>query len=187
MCREKGARTVWRGKEYSRMNIGALFNATKNLSDSTRMQYVDINMWLSGDILAKADKMTMAYSLELRVPFLDIKVADFARTIPDRLKFMSGTTMKYLLRKAGEGLVPKTTQKRKKLGFPVPLAQWLRSRTDWQEKLLKHSFVISRFNIEIIKKLIDDHVSGRANNARKLFIFIMLSAWYDAYYGEKGF
>jgi len=126
----------------------------------------------------------MAHSLELRVPFLDIKVANFARTIPDRLKFMGGTTMKYLLRRAGEGLVPKTTQKRKKLGFPVPLSQWLKERRDWQEKLLKHPFIISHFNIEIIKKLIENHVSGRANNARKLFIFIILSAWYDAFFGN---
>ena len=148
------------------------------------MQYIDINTWLPGDILAKADKMTMAHSLELRVPFLDKEVAKFAVTIPDKLKYFRDTT-KYLLRKAGEGLVPKTTQKRKKLGFPVPLAEWLRERTDWQGKLLANSFISSRFNMEIIKKLIDDHVSGRANNARKLFIFIMLCAWYDAYYGGE--
>ena len=177
-------REIWKGKPYARMNLDPLYNQAKNYSDSEKMQYIDINTWLPGDILAKADKMTMAHSLELRVPFLDIRVADFARTIPDRLKYVGGTT-KYLLRRAAEGLVPRTTQKRKKLGFPVPLSQWLRSRTDWQEKLLTSSFISSRFNIEIIKKLITDHVSGRTDNARKLFIFIMLSAWYDAYYGGE--
>lgn len=181
---EEEARNIWRGKQYARMNLSEIYKKVKDKQDSTKMQYADINTWLPGDILAKADKMTMAHSLELRVPFLDIRVADFARTIPDKLKYV-GKTTKYLLRKSAEGLVPKTTQKRKKLGFPVPLAQWLRERTDWQEKLLKHQFIVSRFDIKIIKKLIENHVSGRANNARKLFIFIMLSAWYDAYYGNK--
>jgi asparagine synthase (glutamine-hydrolysing) len=180
---EVEARNIWRGKQYERMSLSEIYKRVSDKADSTKMQYIDINTWLPGDILAKADKMTMAHSLELRVPFLDIKIAEFAQTIPDRLKFVNGK-MKYLLRKASEGLVPPTTQKRKKLGFPVPLAQWLRSRTDWQKKLLAHPFMISRFDTIIIKKLIDDHVSGRENNARKLFIFIMLVAWYDAYFGN---
>ena len=179
----KEAEEIWRGKLYARMNLDTFYHQAKNCSDSEKMQFIDINTWLPGDILAKADKMTMAHSLELRVPFLDKEVANFASTIPDGLKYKNGTT-KYLLRKASEGLVPKTTQKRKKLGFPVPLAQWLRERADWQEKLLKHSFIASRFDMKIIKKLIDGHVSGRANNARKLFIFIMLASWYDAFYGS---
>ncbi|MDP2655161.1 MAG: asparagine synthase (glutamine-hydrolyzing) [bacterium] len=178
------ARSVWRGKPYKKMDISSLYRNAGNWSDSTKMQYIDVNTWLPGDILAKADKMTMAHSLELRVPFLDMKVAAFAEKVPDRLKYMDGTVQnaKYLLRKAAREFVPPTTQKRKKLGFPVPLPEWLRDRTDWREKLLRHPFITSRFNMEIIKKLIDDHVAGRANNARKLFIFIMLSAWHDAYF-----
>ena len=183
------ARNIWRGASYTRMNLSPLFRETHTWSDPTTMQYIDIHTWLPGDILAKADKMTMAHSLELRVPFLDREIATFAGTIPDRLKYVDGTVQqaKYLLRKAAQGFVPPTTQKRKKLGFPVPLSQWLKERTDWQEKLLTHSFIISRFNMEIIRKLIDDHVSGRMNNARKLFIFIMLAAWYDAYFTDMHF
>lgn len=181
---ERETREIWLGEQFKKNDLGEIYQRTTSLSDSEKMQMVDINTWLPGDILAKADKMTMAHSLELRVPFLDKEVYNFARTIPDRLKYLQGTT-KYLLRKAAEGLVPRTTQKRKKLGFPVPLAEWLRSRTDWQKKLLTNSFISSRFNMEIIKKLIDDHMSGQTNNARKLFIFIMLSAWYDAYYGSE--
>ena len=145
------------------------------------MQYIDIHTWLTGDILAKADKMTMAHSLELRVPFLDKEVAAFARTIPDRLKFMNGAT-KYLLRKASKAFVPPRTQVRRKLGFPVPLSGWLRERMDWREKLLAHSFIASRFDIEFIKRLIDDHVSGRKDNTRKIFAFLMLAAWHDVYF-----
>ena len=168
------------------MNLGAHYDKARDWSDSTRMQYVDIHNWLPGDILAKADKMTMAHSLELRVPFLDREVAAFAGTIPDALKYNDGTSQnaKYLLRKAAKGFVPPTTQMRKKLGFPIPLAEWLHARTDWQEKLIKHPFIAERFNTEAIKKLIAEHSSGKKNNARKLFIFMMLAAWYDAFFTD---
>ncbi|MDO8604843.1 MAG: asparagine synthase (glutamine-hydrolyzing) [bacterium] len=175
------AEVIWKGKKYDRMDLSPLYKETEKYSDSTKMQYIDINTWLVGDILAKADKMSMAHSLEVRVPYLDKEVASFARTIPDRLKFMNGTT-KYLLRKASKAFVPPRTQMRKKLGFPVPLAVWLRERIDWREKLLSHPFIISRFNIEIIKKLIDEHVEGSKDNSRKLFIFLMLMAWHDAFF-----
>ncbi|MDO8566788.1 MAG: asparagine synthase C-terminal domain-containing protein, partial [bacterium] len=183
---EQESRDIWRGEPYKKMNLGALYREAQGLSDSTKMQYIDIHTWLPGDILAKADKMTMAHSLELRVPFLDRDVATFAGTIPDHLKYKDGTVgnAKYLLRKAAKGFVPPTTQKRKKLGFPVPLAEWLCARTDWQDTLIQHPFITSHFKTELIKRLIDDHVSSQANNARKLFIFLMLVAWYDAYFGD---
>jgi len=178
------AGAVWKGKPYERMNLAPLYKEAEGWSDSTKMQYVDIHTWLPGDILAKADKMTMAHSLELRVPFLDKEVAAFARTIPDRLKFMNGAT-KHLLRVASKTFVPPRTQGRRKLGFPVPLAGWLRERNDWQENLLTHPFITSRFNIEIIGKLIDEHMAGHKDNARKIFVFLMLAAWHDAFFGKK--
>ncbi|MDB5244739.1 MAG: asnB 1 [Parcubacteria group bacterium] len=180
------AAKIWKGQSYSRMSLKPVYEKAKDWSESTQMQYTDVHTWLWGDILAKADKMTMANSLELRVPFLDMKVANFARTIPDRLKYMDGTVQnaKYLLRKAAKAFVPPTTQKRKKLGFPIPLAEWLRARSDWQAKLTNDSFLAERFDMEQIQKLIDDHQSGKQNNARKLFIFIMLAAWHDAYFTD---
>lgn len=180
------ARSIWRGKSYTRFSLKPLYQRVQTLSQSTQMQYVDIHAWLPGDILAKADKMTMAHSLELRVPFLDKNVADFARTIPDRLKFMDGSKVgaKHLLRKAAHTFVPPTTQQRTKLGFPIPLAAWLRARTDWQEKLIMHPFITSRFAREAIEELIREHMSHKRNNARKLFIFIMLAAWYDAFFTD---
>ena len=180
------AKTIWRGTPYKRMSLTSLYKESSAWSDPTKMQYIDVHTWLPGDILAKADKMTMAHSLELRVPFLDKKVATFAQTIPDRLKFKNKTT-KYLLRRAASAFVPPSTQKRKKLGFPVPLASWLKERTDWQEKLFEHPFIASRFNKEAIQKLANDHVSGRKDNTRKLFVFIMLVAWHDAYFGNPPF
>lgn len=179
----RDAEAVWRGEMYERMNLSKLYKEAQDCSDSTQMQYIDIHTWLPGDILAKADKMTMAHSLELRVPFLDKEVAAFARTIPDRLKFMNGAT-KYLLRQAAKAFVPPRTQVRRKLGFPVPLAGWLRTRTDWQDKLLAHPFITSRFEMSIVKNLIDEHVAGTKDNARKIFVFLMLASWYDAYFGK---
>lgn len=178
------AQRIWRGAPYTRMTLDPVFANARAWSEPTQMQYVDMHTWLPGDILAKADKMSMAHSLEVRVPFLDKKVGAFAARIPDRLKYQDGTVenAKYLLRKASKAFVPPSTQKRKKLGFPIPLAEWLRARTDWQEKLANHPFLMPRFDMNGIKKLIADHESGRANNARKLFIFIMLAAWYDAYF-----
>lgn len=176
--------TLWKGNKYEGADISELYKKAEGWSDSTKMQYVDIHTWLPGDILAKADKMTMAHSLEVRVPFLDMKVAEFARTIPDSLKFKNGTT-KYLLRKASQAFVPPRTQVRKKLGFPVPLEGWLRERTDWSEKLFEHPFIVQRFDVGMIKKLIDDHISGRKNNTRKIFVFMMLASWHDAFFGEE--
>src|SRR5690606_304012 len=90
-----------------------------------RMQYIDIHTWMRGDILLKADKMTMAHSLELRVPFLDKEVFKVASRIPTSLKTAEGTT-KYVLRKAAEGIIPEHVLNRKKLGFPVPIRHWLK-------------------------------------------------------------
>ncbi|MEK7147708.1 MAG: asparagine synthase (glutamine-hydrolyzing), partial [Patescibacteria group bacterium] len=100
-------------------DIKSLYEKAEGLSDSVKMQYVDINTWLVGDILAKADKMTMAHSLELRVPFLDIEVAKLAQTLPDKFKWR-GRVTKYLLREAFKSILPESTRKRKKLGFPTP-------------------------------------------------------------------
>lgn len=182
------AKNMWRGASYAPVSLASVYDKAKEQmwSDPTTMQYVDIHNWLVGDILAKADKMTMAHSLELRVPFLDREVAAFAGTIPDRLKYQDGSvrSAKYLLRKASKEFVPPTTQRRRKLGFPIPLAEWLRERTDWQAPLLTHPCITTRFDMSVVKSLVDNHVAGRANNARKLFIFITLAAWHDAFFGD---
>jgi asparagine synthase (glutamine-hydrolysing) len=180
---ETEARAIWRGKPFRRIGLERIYGDVIGRSDSEKMQYVDMHTWLPGDILAKADKMTMAHSLELRVPYLDKEVSRFAQTIPDKLKYFGGNS-KYLLRKAAEGLVPITTQGRKKLGFPVPLAAWLRSRVNWHDELISNKFLAAKFDMSAIRILIDEHVKERKDNARKIFVFMMLAAWYDAYYGE---
>ena len=96
-----------------------------------KMQSVDLNYWLPGDILQKADKMSMAHSLEVRVPFLDKEVFDFAAKLPKEAKIAVGTT-KYIFRKAVSGFLPQETDERKKLGFPIPIRVWLR-QNDWYQ------------------------------------------------------
>ncbi|MDO8565312.1 MAG: asparagine synthase (glutamine-hydrolyzing) [bacterium] len=165
---------LWRGESMSRLNLDSIYEEVKGFSDSTKMQYIDINTWLVGDILAKADKMTMAHSLELRVPFLDTKVADLAATLPDRFKWRSGVT-KYLLREAFKSILPESTRMRKKLGFPVPISSWLNEKHF--EKILSNSYIQTHFNLEQIKKLFQN----REINARKIYLLLALSIWYNTF------
>ncbi len=172
---------LWKGEKNKPKSLGQLYKQVSNLSDSTKMQYIDINTWLVGDILAKADKMTMANSLELRVPFLDLEVANLARTLPDSFKWHGGIT-KYLLREAFQKIVPETTRNRKKLGFPIPIKSWFNeSRTDVYETILNNDYIKNHMNVEFIKKLIDDHLVKSADNSRKIYLLLMLSLWYNVF------
>ncbi|MFZ2523264.1 MAG: asparagine synthase (glutamine-hydrolyzing), partial [Minisyncoccia bacterium] len=98
-------KSLWKSRGEKTISLNPLYKNAKGLSESTQMQYIDINTWLVGDILAKADKMTMANSLELRVPFLDVDVANLATKLPDTFKWRRGVT-KYLLREAFKDVIP---------------------------------------------------------------------------------
>lgn len=152
-----------------------------NQSESRRMQLVDINYWMPGDILAKADKMTMAHSLELRVPYLDMEVAKISRTIGDELKYKEGKT-KYILRKAFEPILPKTTADRKKLGFPTPIKHWLIKNPNEIMRLINNNpYIVQYFDQKYINELLENHVKGRADNARKIYTLLMLALWYNQF------
>jgi len=149
------------------------------------MQFIDINTWLVGDILAKADKMTMANSLELRVPFLDIEVSKLAETLPDSFKWRGGVT-KYLLREAFSSIIPETTRNRKKLGFPTPIRNWLRNPEHAVYKtVLENPYINQRFNIEYVKYLIAEHSQNKADNSRKIYLILMLALWYNTFIVEN--
>lgn len=172
---------IWKGEKEDFQSMSPLYKKISKLSDSTKMQYVDINTWLVGDILAKADKMTMAHSLELRVPFLDIEVAELARILPDRFKWNNGVT-KYLLREAFSRVVPESTRNRRKLGFPTPIRDWMtKESVGIYDSILKNKYINEKLDIEYIKKLISDHVEGKKDNSRKIYTLLMLALWYDTF------
>lgn len=171
-------------KEFSvnsSIDMYPYFDVVKDQSDSRKMQYIDLNFWLPGDILAKADKMTMAHSLELRVPFLDIEVAKLSARIPEIFKYKNGTT-KYILRKAFESILPKTTANRKKLGFPTPIKQWLKKQPEKVMTLIKENpYIQEKFDLSYIEQLENEHISGKKDNARKIYVLLMFALWYNTF------
>ena len=161
------------------------YDEVKDKDDITKMQYLDINMWLMGDILLKADKTSMANSLELRVPFLDKKVMELAETIPLNCRVSTKTT-KLALRKAAEKTLPKLTAEKDKLGFPVPIRVWLKE--DKYYNTVKEEFTgeiaDKFFNTEKLVALLDSHRAGKADNSRKIWTVYTFIIWYKQYFTE---
>ena len=162
-----------------------LYAETRGYDPVDRMQYVDIHTWMRGDILLKADRVTMAHSLELRVPFLDKEVFEIASKIPTSLKTANGTT-KYILRKAAEGIVPDHVLTRKKLGFPVPIRHWLKNEmNDWAKKIIRESCTDHLINKAYVLNLLEDHCQGKADNSRKIWTVLIFMIWHQVYVEGK--
>jgi asparagine synthase (glutamine-hydrolysing) len=158
-----------------------LYAESRGYDPVDRMQYIDIHTWMRGDILLKADKMTMAHSLELRVPFLDKAVFEVASKIPTSLKTVHGTT-KYILRKAAEGVVPAHVLDRKKLGFPVPIRHWLKDEmNEWAKNIIRESNTEHLINKSYVLQLLEDHCQGKADNSRKIWTVLMFMVWHQVY------
>lgn len=155
------------------------------LDETTRMQYVDLYFWLVGDILLKTDKMSMAHSLESRVPFLDKEVFDVSATIPTRLK-ANGEQTKLALREAAERAIPKEWAQKEKLGFPVPVVMWLREERyynqvkEWFTGDIAQQF----FDTGELVRLLDEHKAG-ADRSRKIWIVYMFLMWYKIYFVDR--
>ena len=154
-----------------------------NLDEPTQLQYVDMHTWMIYDILLKADRMSMANSLELRVPFLDKKMLELSTRIPSRYRAANETT-KIALRGAAIKQLPERTANKKKLGFPVPLNDWLREdkyynkvKAAFQSDIAEKFFVTS----ELIK-LLDDHKNGKALNMQKIWSFYTFILWYEQFF-----
>ena len=149
----------------------------------TRMQYLDLHMWMAGDILLKADKMSMANSLELRVPFLDREIMALAEKIPTRYRVSTENT-KLAMREAAKRAAPEKTANKKKLGFPVPTRVWLRE--DKYYNIVKDSFTSETagrfFNTDRLVKLLDDHRDGKYDNSRKIWTVFIFLEWYAVYF-----
>ncbi|MDP4154159.1 MAG: asparagine synthase (glutamine-hydrolyzing) [Bacillota bacterium] len=171
------------GLEYTDITR-PLYNESKGYDPVDRMQYIDIHTWMRGDILLKADRVTMAHSLELRVPFLDKEVFRVASKIPTSLKTANGTT-KYVLRKAAEGIVPDHVLDRKKLGFPVPIRHWLKNEmNEWAKKIIRESNTDHLINKQYVLNLLEAHCQGKADNSRKIWTVLMFMVWHQIYVEE---
>lgn len=161
------------------------YDRVKDYDDVTKMQYLDINLWMVGDILLKADRMSMANSLELRVPFLDKEVFKVASTLPTKLRVNKHNT-KYAMRKAAQRHMPTETAEKEKLGFPVPTRVWLRDEKYY--KVVKDMFQsdVSKkfFKPEQLIAWLDEHFSGKEDNSRKVWTIYVFLVWYKIYFGE---
>ena len=176
------------------------YDKVKDKDEVTKMQYLDLHLWMTGDILLKADKKSMANSLELRVPFLDKEVMAVAEKIPRKYRVTHKETTdehtkyitKYAMRLAAKKDTPPQTAKtaaKKKLGFPVPIRVWLRE--DKYYNIVKDKFTGTAarkfFNCDILMKLLDDHKNGKCDNSRKIWTIFIFLVWYGVYFEGSQF
>ncbi|MDR4022409.1 MAG: asparagine synthase (glutamine-hydrolyzing), partial [Eubacteriales bacterium] len=162
------------------------YDKVKHLDDTTKMQYIDIHFWLIGDILLKADKMSMANSLEVRVPFLDKEVFEVARHVPLKYKVTKENT-KYAMRQAAHRYLPDMVAEKKKLGFPVPIRIWLRDEKYYN--VVKEAFTSKAaeefFKTDEIVKLLDEHKNGKNDNSRKIWAIYMFLVWHKKFFEDE--
>ncbi len=151
-----------------------------------RMQHLDLFTWLRGDILVKADKMTMANSLELRVPFLDTEVFEVASRVPLDQKITKSTT-KYALRQALEGIVPAHVLHRAKLGFPVPLRHWLAGTElfDWAHQQIADSQTDHIFDKAAVASMLNEHRAGTSDHSRRLWTVLCFMVWHGIFVEKR--
>ncbi len=160
-----------------------IYARVKDKSELDKKQYLDLNLWMPGDILLKADKMSMASSLELRVPFLDKKVMEQAQALPHEYK-INGKNTKYIFRKAANRTLPDEWADRKKMGFPVPIRFWMQE--DKYYELIKSEFTSDEakefFDTDYLVSILDAHKSGAANNGRRIWTVFVFLTWYRRYF-----
>ncbi|MBG9641934.1 asparagine synthase (glutamine-hydrolyzing) [Bacillus cereus] len=158
-----------------------LYNEINDYDDVSKMQYIDMYTWLRGDILLKADKMSTAHSLELRVPFLDKEVFDVASKIPTELKIANRTT-KAILREAVRDIVPDHVLDRKKLGFPVPIRHWLKDEMyDWALNIIKESKTEHLIDKKYVLNLLEAHCTDKGDHSRKIWTVLTFMVWHQIY------
>lgn len=149
---------------------------------TTRMQHLDFYTWLPGDILAKADRMSSAHSLELRLPYLDHVLVEFAATIPPRYRITRGMT-KYILRMSAARCLPEEIYRRPKLGFPVPLAFWIREHyRDQLSELWQSEAARTFFDPAALERMLELHCRGEADYARKIWAVTVFLLWHGLYF-----
>jgi len=157
------------------------YKQSRRYDSITRMQHLDFCTWMPGDILAKADRMTMANSLELRVPYLDHVLFEFAATIPPCYKIRQGMT-KFILRQASSKYLPAEVCRRPKLGFPVPIAAWIKnSYRPLLQELFQSRTAACYFQPDLLQKMLQDHCADKADYGRRLWTVTIFLLWHQQY------
>ncbi|MCI8397387.1 MAG: asparagine synthase (glutamine-hydrolyzing) [Clostridia bacterium] len=165
-----------------------LMEKCKNGSDIVKMQMIDIRNWLLNDILLKCDRMTMASSIEGRTPFTDKEVFNLARTIPVEHKVTKDNT-KVALREAARRDIPNEAYKKKKLGFPVPIREWMKEDEFYKEirRAFEEEYVEEFFDRKYILKLLEDHKNCKRDNYKKVWIIYSFIKWYEIFFLGKDY
>jgi asparagine synthase (glutamine-hydrolysing) len=163
-----------------------LYDAARGYDDVTKMQYLDINLWMVQEILLKADKMSMAHSLELRVPLLDLEIFRLARTIPPAFK-VTHTTTKLAFRRAASRRIPDVSARRTKLAFPVPLIEWLRkdSCANMVASYFESAAASSFFERKELLRLLDEHRRGVRSHASKIWNPFTFLVWHEQFFSKR--
>ena len=189
-----GVNKVWSDKEIKKLLktpvtiqnkeiTKPVFDKFKGQSNIVKMQAIDINFWLMKDILQKADRMTMANSLEGRVPFIDREVFKIASSLPLNYKVTKENT-KVALRDAAKKVIPNESYKKKKLGFPVPIRDWMREDDVYKEikKAFNSKVCKKYFDKDILIKMLDEHKEGKKDNYRKVWNVYCFIKWYNVFF-----
>ena len=163
-----------------------VYDKVADSDELTKKQYLDLNLWLPGDILLKADKMSMAHSLELRVPFLDKEVMKHAQGIPHEYK-INGKNTKYVLREASRKTLPNEWADRIKLGFPVTIRFWLREEKYYNnvKEYFSSDYAAEFFDRDKLLQMLEDHKNEKANNQRKIWTVYTFLVWYKRFFIDE--
>jgi len=163
-----------------------VYNRVPDKDPVTKMQYLDLHQWMPKDILLKADKMTAAHSIEVRIPFLDTKVWSVASKIPPHLRVNKQTT-KVALRKAALASLPEEWAKRPKVGFPVPIRHWLREEKYYLmvKEMFESQVAKQFFHTSELLKYLDDHYAGRKYSTRYIWTVYVFLVWYNEYFVKR--
>lgn len=162
------------------------YDKVKGKNEITKKMYIDMFFWLPQDILLKADKMTMANSIELRVPLLDKEVFKFAKTIPTKYQVREKQT-KFMFRKIANEKIPEEWSKRRKLGFPVPFSKWIREKKYYSKvkEMFNKEYVSEFFDKNYINELLEKHYKNEENNGRLIYNIFIFLIWYEKYFVES--
>lgn len=165
---------------------GPIYDKVKKEDDLTKKQFLDFHLWMINDIMLKADRMSMANSLQIITPLLDQDLLDVARTIPSHYRVNDQKT-KYAFRLAANKSLPDEWAKRKKLGFPVPIRLWIREKEFYEDikKTFESDYAGEFFDQAEILRLLSEHYNNHKNNQRKIWTIYMFLLWYEEYFIKR--